>query len=328
MVLDFQEDYLFAELKKRKPKKVLVQLPEGIKTKAIELKEKIEELGIEVVFSGETAWGGCCIAIDEAKQLGADLIVHFGHSEYVKTKLPVIYVEMQDKIDFNKILKKSLDKLKKFKTIGLSYSVQHKGDSQKIKKFYEEIGKKVIFSKNKGRISYEGQIIGCEYSGLKEIEKEVDAFLIVGNRFHSLGAALALNKPVYLLDVYNDEISEMSEAKEKIIQQRFSAIEKAKKAKNIGVIIEAKIGQKFGNTDEIIEKIKKAGKNPILITMNELSQDKLTNFYNIDAFIELACPRIAIDDFAIYKKPLLTFKEALVVLGEKSWEELLNEGML
>lgn len=327
-MLDFQEDYLIKELKKQKPKKVLVQLPEGIKTKAIELREKIEKLGIEVVFSGETVWGGCCLAVDEAKNIGADLIVHFGHSEYIKSKTPVIYVEMQDRLDLTKILNKSLDKFKKFKTLGLSYSVQHKDDSQNIKKFYEENGKKVVFSKNKGRVNYEGQIIGCEYSGLKEIEDKVEAFLIVGNRFHSLGAALALNKPVYLLDVYNDEVSEMNEAKNKIVQQRFAAIEKAKKAQNFGIIIEAKIGQKFGNQDELIKKLKKAGKNPVLITMNEISQDKLTNFYNIDAFIELACPRIAIDDFAIYKKPLLTFKEALVVLGEKSWEELLEEGML
>ena len=34
--------------------------------------------------------------------------------------------------------------------------------------------------------------------------------------------------------------------------------------------------------------------------MDELTPDKIMNFYNIDAFIELACPRIAIDDFAKY----------------------------
>ena len=62
--------------------------------------------------------------------------------------------------------------------------------------------------------------------------------------------------------------------------------------------------------------------------MNELNSDKLMNFYNIDCFVELACPRIAIDDFAKYSKPLITYKEALVALGEKSWDNLLKEGLI
>ena len=48
--------------------------------------------------------------------------------------------------------------------------------------------------------------------------------------------------------------------------------------------------------------------------------------YDIDAFVELACPRIAIDDFAKYKKTLVTFKEALVAVGHKDIKELLSTG--
>ena len=52
--------------------------------------------------------------------------------------------------------------------------------------------------------------------------------------------------------------------------------------------------------------------------MNELSPDKILNFYYIDAFIVLACPRISIDDFANILRTIITFKEALVALGIKS----------
>ena len=62
--------------------------------------------------------------------------------------------------------------------------------------------------------------------------------------------------------------------------------------------------------------------------MSELTPDKIMNFYNIDAFIELACTRIAIDDFAKYPKPILTFKEALVALDVKSWDEILKIGIV
>jgi len=322
MVLDFEEDYMISELKKRKPKKVLVQLPEGIKTEALNIKKKIEKLGIEVIFSGETAWGGCCVAVDEAKQFKVDLIVHFGHSEFLKTKFPVLYIEIKDVLDLQPILKKSLESLKQYKRVGLSFAVQHRHDLKKILDFYKKNNKEIILSKKAGFAFYEGQVIGCEYRGLKEIEKKVEAFVIIGNRFHSVGAALALEKPVYLLDVYNNEVSEMSKFKDKIIRERAMAIDRFKRAKNIGVIVEAKFGQSFGSYDVLLEKIRKKGLNPVLISMNEISPEKIMNFYNIDGFVELACPRIAIDDYARYEKPILTFREALVAIGEKTWEEL------
>ena len=62
--------------------------------------------------------------------------------------------------------------------------------------------------------------------------------------------------------------------------------------------------------------------------MDEVTQDKLTNFYNIQGFIELACPRIAIEDYGKYDKPIITYRESLVVLNEMKWEDLLEKGFL
>ncbi|VVB79426.1 2-(3-amino-3-carboxypropyl)histidine synthase [uncultured archaeon] len=328
MSLDFEEEKLFAELKKRKPKRILIQLPEGIKTKALDLQEKIEKLGIEVIFSGETAWGGCCISINEAKKFDCDLIVHFGHAQFIKSDFPILYIEMKDVLDLEPILKKSLASLKKYKKIGLSYSVQHMHDSDKIIDFYKKNGHEVILSGKKGFAAYPGHVIGCEYSGLKEIQTKVDAFVIIGNRFHSVGAALAVQKPVFLVDVYNDEVSDMEEFKEKLIRQRAISIDKLKQAKSVGIVMEMKPGQRFGSPKDLIKKFERADKKVILISMNEISIDKIANFYNIDAFVELACLRIAVDDFKKYPKPILTYREALVALGEKSWEDFLNEGVV
>ncbi|MBI4117018.1 diphthamide biosynthesis enzyme Dph2 [Candidatus Pacearchaeota archaeon] len=328
MTLNFELPKLVRELKKRKPKKVLVQLPEGIKQNAAEISGAIEKLGIKVIFSGETAWGGCALALQEAEALKVDLIVHFGHAEFIKTKFPVLYIEVRDELDLKPILEKSLKKIEKFKTLGLSYSIQHRHDVEMIKEFYEKRGKKIILSKKIGFAAYEGHVIGCEYRGLKAIEKDVDAFLIIGNQFHSMGAALAVEKPVVLVDVYNDDVKSMDGLREKILKQRAISIQKLKDAKDVGIIIEIKPGQKFGEPKYLVEKLKEKGKNAIVITMNELTPEKIMNFYHIDAFIELACPRVAVDDFAKYSKPILTFKEALVALGIKSWEEFLEKGIV
>jgi len=328
MTLDFEKEKLINELKKRKPKKVLVQLAEGIKKNAPEIGEWIKALGIEVIFSGETCWGGCDIAVDEARAVGADLIVHFGHAEFIRTDFPVIYIGVKDILNLNLLLEESLKSLEKYKTIGLSYSIQHKHDLENIKRFYEEKGKKVILSKKIGNVAYEGQILGCQYEGLKTIQDKVDCFIIIGNQFHSMGATLAVKKPVILIDVYNNDVKTMEGLRDKILKQRIISIEKLREAKNIGIIIGMKCGQKFGSPKKLMEKLKEQGKNVIAITMSELTPDKIMNFYNIDAFIELACPRIAIDDFASYPKPILTFKEALVAVGELSWDEILDKGIL
>ena len=328
MTLNFEEDLLFSELKKRKPKRILVQLPEGIKTKALDLQEKMEKLGIETIFSGETAWGGCCIAVDEAKKFDCDLIVHFGHAEFIKSDFNILYIEVKDELNLEPILKKSLASLKKYKKLGLSYSVQHRHDVEKILEFYRNNGKEIKLSNKKGYAAYSGHVVGCEYSGLKDIQNEVDAFVVIGNRFHSVGAALAVHKPVFLVDVYNDEVSDMEEFREKLIRQRAISIDKLRYAKSVGIIVEMKPGQKFGTPKGLIQKFKDAGKNVVLITMNEMTVDKIANFYNIDAFVELACPRIAVDDFKKYPKPILTYREALVALGVNTWEEFLEKGIV
>lgn len=328
MVLNYEEDLLFSELDKRKPKRVLVQLPEGIKRKAIDLQEKMEAKGIEVIFSGETAWGGCCIAVDEAKKFDCDLIVHFGHAEFIKSDFNILYIEVRDELDLIPILKKSLSSLKKYKKLGLSYSVQHRHDVEKILQFYKDNDHEIKLSNKKGYAAYAGHVVGCEYTGLKEIQEDVDAFVIIGNRFHSVGAALAVKKPVILVDVYNDEVSDMEEFRERLIRERAISIDKLKHAKNVGIIVEMKPGQKFGTPTGLIKKFKAQEKNVVLITMNEMTVDKIANFYNIDAFVELACPRIAVDDFKKYPKPILTYREALVALGEKTWEEFLEKGIV
>jgi 2-(3-amino-3-carboxypropyl)histidine synthase len=331
MTLNFELPKLIEELKKRKPNRVLVQLPEGVKQNATEIAKVVEDLGIEVIFSGETAWGGCAIAVQEAKDLNVDLIVHFGHAKFIEApegSPEILYIEVRDELNLEPILKKSLKSLEKFKTLGLSYSIQHRHDLEKIIKFYEENGKKIILSKKIGLVEYEGHIVGCQYRGLQAIEKSVDCFVIMGNQFHSMGAVLSVEKPVILIDVYNDEIRDMEGLRDKILKQRIISIEKLRNARNVGIIVEIKPGQKFGSWKYLYDKLKEKEKNPIVITMNEMTPDKIMNFYHIDAFIELACPRIAIDDFAKYEKPILTFKEALVALDVKTWEEILKIGLV
>lgn len=327
---DFEEERVVNEIKERKAKLVLLQLPEGLKKEASRLANYFENnTSAEVVVSGETCWGGCDLALEEAQNLDADLLIHYGHAPFIKkVSFPILYVEIKDKTPIQNLLKKSSKELNKYKKLGLVCSVQHIYQLEDAKEFFEKKEKEVIIPKKKGYAYYDGHVVGCEYNSLKAIANEVDAFVVIGNRFHSLGASLAVKNPVYLLDVYNNCVLEMSKLRNKIIKQRFAAIQKVKDANKVGIIIGMKPGQKFGSFKVIRKKFEDVEKEVVIITMREINNDKLINFYDIKVFVELACPRIAIEDYDKYEKTLVTFREALVALGEIKWEDLIENGFI
>ena len=62
------------------------------------------------------------------------------------------------------------------------------------------------------------------------------------------------------------------------------------------------------------------GRSADVIVLEEFHPDRLLPF-DADAFVSTACPRIAIDDYLRYPKPLLTPVEVEIVLGLRSWDD-------
>ncbi len=325
----FDEEKLIQEIREKNPRRILLQLPEGLKKEGLRISNYItEKTASEVIISGEPLWGACDVAISEAKTLGCDMIIIYGHAPFTEVDFPVLYLEARYEKDISNLLEKSYDSLKSFKKIAIATSVQHIHQVPFVKEFLESKGIEVTVPSAKGHAFYDGQVLGCEYNSFKAIERNVDVVFIIANKFHSLGVAMSIQKPVILLDPFNEENSSMEEFKEKIIKQRFAAIEKAREAKKLGIIIGTKVGQKFGSFEFIKNKLDKINKPYALISMSEISEDKLVNLYDIDAFVELACPRIAIDAAGMFSKPILTAREFAVLCGDITWESLLEKGFL
>ena len=94
-------------------------------------------------------------------------------------------------------------------------------------------GKTVIIG-DTGQMGYPGQVIGCNYSNVKSIANEVEAFLFVGGgMFHALGIALSTSKPTIIADPYDNRAYSISDEAQKILKQRFASIQEAKNAKNL-----------------------------------------------------------------------------------------------
>jgi 2-(3-amino-3-carboxypropyl)histidine synthase len=82
---DLEIERIIKEIKKTKAKTVGLQFPEGLKDRAVEVAEKIEAAtGATTVTFVDPTFGGCDLKLEQAKKLGVDLLVHFGHTEYKK----------------------------------------------------------------------------------------------------------------------------------------------------------------------------------------------------------------------------------------------------
>ena len=183
----------------------------------------------------------------------------------------------------------------------------------------EKLGFEVEIPVGGERLTFPGQVLGCNYSG---DEPEIGHYLFLGSGdFHPIGLVLHTGKPLAMLDPYTGDSTEMSfERIERILRQRFGLIMAVGDAVSFGILIGEKPGQMRRNLAIRMKKLlEKHHKKGYLLALDHVGPD-LIDFYPVDAFVNTACPRIAIDDSTRYSKPLITPYELEVALGEKKWE--------
>ena len=325
---DLEETRLRKEITKRGAKLILVQLPEGLKAEGPRLAAIAEEAGALAIVSADPCYGACDLALADAESLGADLIIHYGHSPQIKQeRVPTIYIEARAKINVKEAVKKAIPLLKHWNSIGLVTTVQHIHTLNEAKESLLKAGKTVAIG-DAGQAKYAGQVTGCDYSNAKSVSKEVDAFLFIGGgRFHAIGVALATAKPTIIADPYEKRAYPIHDEVQRILKQRWASISEAKKAEKFGILIGLKSGQKkVKEAMEAKEKLEKSGKKATLLALREITPEALMQFPPIDAFVNTACPRVSLDDASKFPKPVLTFEETLVVVGEMNWEKLCRKG--
>ncbi|HIJ08857.1 TPA: diphthamide biosynthesis enzyme Dph2 [Candidatus Bathyarchaeota archaeon] len=326
---DFEEERIKQEISKLDAKRVLIQLPEGLKPQAPRLASIVEKTGALPIISADPCYGACDISTSEAESLGVDLILHFGHSRMFKhEKVSTIYIETRAAISIEEAINKSLGLLAKYKTIGLTTTVQHLQNLDIARELLVRAGKTVVIG-DAGRTNYSGQVTGCDYSNAKSITNEVDAFLFIGGgQFHALGIYLATSKPTIIADPYDNRAFAVDSLAQKTLKQRWACIEEAKQAKTYGILVGLKPGQKHLEAAlEIKSKIEKNKKPAYLFALREVSPEVILEFPTVDAYVNTACPRISLEAPSKFSKPILTMSELKVVFGEDSWENLLKNGL-
>jgi 2-(3-amino-3-carboxypropyl)histidine synthase len=321
-----EEDTIIEEIRRRGSKRILLQMPEGLKPVGFGLAKLLEtKTEAEVFISGDPCYGACDLALHTKKHIEADLLIHLGHAE-IPGEFPdedVLYVEAWSDAAIDVPMLQAVKMLEKEQVIGLASNIQHIHQLEKATKILEEYGKKVLVGRPSGWLKYPGQVLGCDYGSLRAIAEKTDAIIILsGGDFHALGIPLATGKRTIVVDPFQQTAKDMTETCRKLLRKRFASIEKFKEAKRIGIIVGTKSSQMNISLARRLRELLEAREySTVLVCTTEVIPETLESFVDVEAYVEISCPRISTDDQERYRKPMLNPEEVMIALGKKSWED-------
>jgi len=321
------EERIFKEIEDKQPGSVSLNGPDGIlpqiQQTAINITEKF---GIPAYVLADTTWGTCDLNSNAGKILGTGVQFNIGHTINTESiEKNVILIDAFDDVKFDEVAKKCAEILSG-KTIGLVTDSQHIHQMKKVEEIFTNNGVEVKIGKGGGQLN-DGQVFGCEFYPVTKLKKDVDAYVFLGqSNFHASGIALSTNMPTYVLDPYFNEVREVTEFAQKLKKKATLAIYKAVDAKSFGIIVGLKEGQLSKLFALQFKKdLEKEGKTVQLFALTDITSERLNNLKGIDAFIQVACPRISTDNQ--FDKPVLSSPQGnalLKLLRNENIEEYLE----
>ncbi|MFP4626654.1 MAG: diphthamide biosynthesis enzyme Dph2 [Natronomonas sp.] len=315
---DYELDRILDAVDDRDATTVGLQFPEGLKRRAAgvtdDLREELPD-DVTVMISGQPCYGACDLDTEMIRR--TDVFVHFGHSP-MKESENIVYVPLFSNVSVTPIMDEAIEELESPKTdpdVGLVTTAQHMNKFEEMRAFLEDRGYTVHTRRGDDRLTHEGQVLGCNYASA-----DIDASQVLyvgGGKFHPLGLAMEHpDKHVVIADPVNNAVT-IADADE-FVKQRYGAVHRAMDVEEWGVIYCTKIGQ--GRWD-VAEEIVTNNDDAYLLTMDEVTPDRLTNF-GFDGYVNTGCPRITTDDGPRFDRPLLTPDEYRIAIGEKPLDSL------
>src|SRR3989442_6822387 len=142
-MFDLEDERLLPEIEGRGARKILIHLQDGLKQEGPRLAGIIRaKTGAEVFVSAAPAWGACDLSLDAAQRLKADLLVHYGHNEFLRdgsNGVPVVYIPAKGRHE-NVLLVEKAVPLLRGRRVGLATTIQHLPTIDPMNKYLEGKG--------------------------------------------------------------------------------------------------------------------------------------------------------------------------------------------
>lgn len=330
---DMDLDAVAEKLNARPGTKVVgLQFPDGLRDYATEIEKilRAKTPGMLYVISADPSYGACDLALN-LQRLGVDVLVHFGHTEMPSINhlfsWDVLYVAARHRMDVKTVSALGARRLSELtgggKRIGIVTTAQHAHKLQEMADAMKGEGFEVYVGRGDNRLAGAAQLLGCNYTAGTSIEEDVDGFVYVGSGdFHPIAIAWGTDRPVVLADPYSNEVRTIDDVMDRLMRQRFAAIQRAQGAKAFGILVGTRVGQERMKLAQGLAKmLEQKGFEAHLIALDFFSWDNLQYFRHLDALVNTSCPRITTDDYSRYPMPMLTPPELEIVLGKRTWED-------
>lgn len=282
-----------------------------------------------VFILGDVTYGACCIDDLSAAALGAEILVHYGHSCLVPvdhTVIPCLYVFVDIKIDTNRLINTVALNFENPRNLILAGTIQFGSAIRAAKPELEKLGFRVLVPQSKPLSA--GEVLGCtaptvsKSSFRSTVGSDNDDMVVIfvaDGRFH-LEAFMIANPGIraYRYDPYIGTLFLEEYDHKGMKETRRGAIERARGARNWGIVM-GTLGRQ-GNPrilERLENKMREKGMSSMVVLMSELSPSRISLFGDsVDAWVQIACPRLSIDWGDAFKAPLLTPFEAEIALGD------------
>jgi 2-(3-amino-3-carboxypropyl)histidine synthase len=300
------------------PKRVVLQVPAGLVRNAHDLASRLRDAtGVPVDIAARPCFGACDLpSRDEAPR--ADLAVVLGHAPIPNVPLvrSTFFVEMREPGGDPEKLAEIVAEARLPNRLGLVASVQHLDLVTPLTAALGRHGYEVHVGSGDRRLMHPAQALGCNYTGAEAVAGEVEAFLFLGTgRFHPIGLAFAVDRPVYALDPLQRTLEPPID-RGALVRQRQLVVASVQNARRWGILVSTFAGQHRNSTALALqERARARGWDAEILLFDRLDGRDLEG-RAFDAYVSTACPRIALDDGANYPKPMLTPPEFLMALGE------------
>lgn len=314
-------------IRKNESKNVALQMPEGLLMFACTISDILEQFcDVATLVMGDVTYGACCVDDFTARALGCDFLVHYGHSCLVPvdiTTIKALYVFVDIGIDISHLVNTLRRNLPSGSHLAMVGTIQFVASIQSIRNELESgsDGETFKITIPQAKPLSPGEILGCT---APKLAADTDAIVYVGDgRFH-LESIMIANPSIaaYRYDPYSRKFTHEYYEHREMKEMRKQAIEKACKAQRYGLILGTLGRQGSPKVLENIEKqLQKAGKSYTILLLSEIFPAKLAQLADVEAWVQIACPRLSIDWGYAFEAPLLSPYELSVALDNVHWKE-------